>query len=86
MSDLNQIFSLHGRTVFITGAMGHLGKQMTVTLSSLGCNLILTDLPIYKDDQFINQIKSNGINCKFYACDIEIESQRIEILEKISNS
>jgi len=86
MSDINLIFSLHGKTAIITGAMGYLGKRMTSTLADLGCDLILTDLPNSRDNQFISHIKSKGVDCNFYPCDIEVEVQRIKLLEKIKRS
>ena len=41
MKSLQGLFSLEGKTVFITGGAGHLGTAMCESLAELGANIVI---------------------------------------------
>ena len=43
MCTVKTLHDMRGRWVLITGAVGHLGRTISETLSELGANLILVD-------------------------------------------
>ena len=77
--------SLEGRKALITGATGHLGKQISLALAELGAELILTDLP---GDNYQNLLKVfkniNFSNFEIIECDLEDEESRQSLIDSIN--
>ena len=87
MSTINELSDLSGRRAIITGATGGLGKVFADTLAELGADLILVDLPS-SDFQTLSKslIKDWGVNVESHPCDLEVQSQRTDLIEKLMSS
>ncbi len=87
MSTIKELADLSGRRALITGATGGLGKVFADTLAELGSDLILVDLP-NSDFQTLSAglIKDWGVNVESHPCDLEVQSQRTDLIEKLTSS
>lgn len=87
MSTIRELADLSGRRALITGATGGLGKVFADTLAELGSDLILVDLP-NSDFQTLSTdlIKDWGVNVESHPCDLEVQSQRTDLIEKLMSS
>ena len=87
MSTIRELADLSGRRALITGATGGLGKVFADTLAELGSDLILVDLP-NSDFQTLSTdlIKDWGVNVESLPCDLEVQSQRTDLIEKLMSS
>ena len=87
MSTIKELSDLSGRRALITGATGGLGKVFADTLAELGADLILVDLPS-SDFQTLRKslIKDWGVNVESHPCDLEVQSQRTDLIEKLMSS
>jgi len=88
MSDkLNNIFSLHGKVVVITGAAGLLGKKHAEAVAAYGGNPVLLDLLQSKVNSLADElnekykIKSIGLSVDIRE-EKQIEESVLEILQK----
>ena len=87
MSTIKELSDLSGRRALISGATGGLGKVFADTLAELGADLILVDLPS-SDFQTLSKslIKDWGVNVESHPCDLEVQSQRTDLIEKLMSS
>jgi NAD(P)-dependent dehydrogenase (short-subunit alcohol dehydrogenase family) len=87
VSTIKELSNLSGRRALITGATGGLGKVFADTLAELGADLILVDLPS-SDFQTLSKslIKDWGVNVESHSCDLEVQSQRTELIKKLMSS
>jgi NAD(P)-dependent dehydrogenase (short-subunit alcohol dehydrogenase family) len=87
VSTIKELADLSGRRALITGATGGLGKVFADTLAELGSDLILVDLP-NSDFQTLSAglIKDWGVNVESHPCDLEVQSQRTDLIEKLTSS
>jgi NAD(P)-dependent dehydrogenase (short-subunit alcohol dehydrogenase family) len=87
MKTISELISLKGRRALITGAVGGLGQIMASTLAELGADLVLVDRPGV-DFTVQTQALSErwGVNIERYHCDLELPSQRKELIEWINGS
>ena len=84
MTTFSELSNLTGRTALITGATGGLGKVFAETLAELGANLLLVDLPGSDVDTLTQELIHRWqIDVKSFYCDLELSSQRSELIEKI---
>ena len=80
MIKINKLVNLKGKKVLITGASGHLGREIVSTLYGLGATLYLTDiskeaLSIFDKKKYSRIIK--------ITCDLSKESERKQLIKKI---
>lgn len=67
MKTLKDLFSLQGKTVFITGGAGHLGTAMCEALAELGANIVIGSRDQQKGELIANRlsgefdIKASGV-------------------------
>jgi NAD(P)-dependent dehydrogenase (short-subunit alcohol dehydrogenase family) len=81
VTTMKELSNLQGRSALITGAAGHLGKVFADTLAELGSNLILVDLPGSNLEEFSSVMSERwGIRVHTKYCDLEISSQRAELI------
>ena len=81
MTTINQLMSLKGRRVLITGATGGMGKMMADTLAELGAELLLVDRPGTDFETLTEGIKSRwGAKIQSRHCDLEQQSQRADLM------
>jgi NAD(P)-dependent dehydrogenase (short-subunit alcohol dehydrogenase family) len=84
VTTLRELSNLKGRRALITGAGGHLGKVFGDTLAELGANLILVDLPGSNlEEMAARLIKQWGASVSIVYCDLEIQGQRLELIDNV---
>jgi NAD(P)-dependent dehydrogenase (short-subunit alcohol dehydrogenase family) len=64
------LFRLDGRVAFLTGAAGHLGRQMALALGEAGARLILCGRDQAKLDALASELGKQGIGAEALAMDI----------------
>jgi NAD(P)-dependent dehydrogenase (short-subunit alcohol dehydrogenase family) len=87
VTTIKKLSNLTGRRALITGATGGLGKVMADTLAELGANLVLVDR---EGSDFVTLseylTKRWGVKVEYYACDLEQQSQRNELIATLKSS
>jgi len=87
MPRLSELSDMSGRRVLITGAAGHIGRVMAETIAELGGSLILVDRPGADFSAVRSEMaKFSGAECHCLECDLEFETQRIELIESVNDS
>jgi NAD(P)-dependent dehydrogenase (short-subunit alcohol dehydrogenase family) len=56
----DQLFSLEGRTIIVTGASSGLGKGLALAYAKAGANIVLADIDIVKLEELRGEIESLG--------------------------
>lgn len=73
---LNNIFSLKGKTIIITGATGLLGQQHAIAIAAYGGNPVLLDLDVKSVEMLAEKLsKQYSVNATGFAVDITDELQ-----------
>lgn len=74
-----------GKNTLITGSARGLGKEMALTLAKEGCNIIINDIELMKDEAFktVNEIKELGVDSEFVAADVSDFESCKKMAEKI---
>ena len=77
--------SFVGKTVLITGATGHLGREISRAFANLGSNLILIDLyPDPLQEASANLSEVFGVDVSVYACDFSDPEARSTVIDRVS--
>jgi len=63
-------FRLDGRTAFVSGAAGHLGRAMTLVLAEAGAHVIVNGRDESRLKDFEGELKAAGHNCERAAFDV----------------
>lgn len=63
-------FGLRGRTVFISGAAGHLGRAMAIGCAQAGAHVILNGRTAAKLEAFAGELAGQGLSASVAAFDI----------------
>ena len=85
MMNVSKLMSLKDRRALITGANGHIGRVIALTLAELGADLILVDRPGSDYKKLINEItKSYKVDVQTYSCDLGIENDRKKLISTLS--
>lgn len=61
MSNVNEMFSLKGKTAIVSGALGLIGKNHCMALSEAGANVVATDLDEKACDEFAKSLPNPGV-------------------------
>jgi NAD(P)-dependent dehydrogenase (short-subunit alcohol dehydrogenase family) len=81
LQTIQQLMSLTGRSVLLTGAAGNLGKSIALTIAELGGDLILTDLPGSDYSVLSDLIKeTSNVNVEIFDCQLENQKSRQKLL------
>ena len=81
MTNLSKLMSLKGRRALITGANGHIGRVIALTLAELNSDLILVDRPGSDYKKLIDEIVINfNVDVQTYDCDLGNESDRKKLI------
>jgi len=63
-------FGLEGRTVFLSGAAGHLGRAMTIGFAQAGAHVILNGRTVDTLEEFAAELAASGYSASVAAFDI----------------
>ena len=78
--------SLENKNVILTGASGHLGRELVKTLADLKANIILVDKPGTDFSKFYEQVKNNvSPNARQFECDFENQNSRLTLIQQIKS-
>ena len=73
-------FGLQGRTVFISGAAGHLGRAMAIGCAQAGAHIILNGRTAAKLESFADELTRQGLSASVAAFDISDREQADDFL------
>jgi NAD(P)-dependent dehydrogenase (short-subunit alcohol dehydrogenase family) len=74
---MSNVFGLEGRTAFVSGAAGHLGRAMSVALGNAGARLILNGRDAQRLQEFSAELSRLGIAAECACFDVaDVESVR----------
>lgn len=76
MTPISQMMDLHGRIALVTGAAGHIGRAIALTLAELGAELVLVDLPGPQLGAIVAEVATRGTAVDAISCDLERGSER----------
>ena len=76
------LFRLDGRTAFISGAAGHLGRAMTLALASAGAHVIVNGRNGARLKDFEGELASQGFSVERAAFDMA-EPARVRALKRV---
>ena len=86
MKTLKNLSDMSDRRALITGGAGHLGQLMADTLAELGADIILLDLPGSNFSEIQDRlIKKWNTDPQIIACDLELEEDRMSVIDKIKS-
>ena len=84
MLNLSKLMSLKGRRALITGANGHIGRIIALTLAELKADLILVDRPGSDYKKLIKEIKSSfKVNVQSINCDLGSKKDREKLISNL---
>ena len=88
MSDsFKEMFSLHGKTAIVTGALGILGKSFCSGLAEFGANVAVIDLDKDKAEEFAIDLSEHyHIKAKGIRCDVSSPEEVQTMVECVVNS
>jgi NAD(P)-dependent dehydrogenase (short-subunit alcohol dehydrogenase family) len=66
----SRLFRLDGRTVFVTGAAGHLGRAMSIALAQAGARVILNGRTAARLEDLRNELANAGFEASVAAFDV----------------
>ena len=82
MNEKDNFLNFKRRNILITGSSGHIGKNMALTFSDLGANLILTD----KDSAKLKKLKlyilnkNKDLKLHIFKCNLSKDSERKKLI------
>jgi NAD(P)-dependent dehydrogenase (short-subunit alcohol dehydrogenase family) len=86
MKSINNLISLKGRRALVTGATGHIGSQIAMTIAELGGDLILVDKPLSSYDNLLDKLNTNfDVDILCIDCELEKANSRSELILKVAN-
>ncbi len=84
MVNLSNLMSLKGRRALITGANGHIGRIIALTLAELKADLILVDRHGSDYKELINEITNNfKVDVQTHDCDLGIQNDRKKLISTL---
>lgn len=86
MKSLNQLVSMRGRRVLITGGAGNIGAKVAETFAELGAHVVLCDQKQSDLQVVSDHLKSHWSDCDVdcVECDLEDESSRIALAQTLN--
>lgn len=87
MKTLAEQSNLKGRVALITGASGQLGRVFALTLAELGADLFLVDMDFKQLESLKIELSEKWATNSFViSCDLENQSERLDIIERVMAS
>jgi NAD(P)-dependent dehydrogenase (short-subunit alcohol dehydrogenase family) len=82
---LSNLLDMTGRVAVVTGAAGELGRVISQTLSELGAELVLVDLPHSTVDALPERLAHAGRpTARVMHCDLEQREQRTDLIRRLN--
>ena len=87
MKTIQELISLKGRRILLTGATGNIGKHIAITIAELGGDLVLTDIPGSDYSRLTKLIKEiSNVNVESFDCQLEDEESRNRLVSHINGN
>ena len=80
-NEYNKMFSLNDKKILLIGGFGLLGKEIAITLSKLGANILVLDS--FNDKKTLSNFKKKRLKIKFLKFDCEKLNQAEKQIKKI---
>ena len=78
--------ALENQNVMLTGASGHLGRELVKTLADLNANIIMVDKPSTEFSEFYKHVKNNvSPKALHFECDFENQDSRLTLIKQIKS-
>ena len=81
-SFLHSLFSLSGKTIFVTGAPGHLCSAICLGYLKAGANVVASDIRFHKAAEFCSSLPEFEGNLLPLHCDVTSKQSLTEALER----
>lgn len=82
---MNNIFDLTGKKAIVTGASSGLGVQFAKALAGQGADVAILARRIDRLQTLAEEINAMGVKCLPIQCDVTVESQIEEAVNKVAN-
>lgn len=79
--DINNRFSLEGKTILVTGASSGIGRQIAITCSEMGATLFITARNEQRLKETLSQLKGSGH--RYYCADITQKEQLVNMVQSL---
>jgi NAD(P)-dependent dehydrogenase (short-subunit alcohol dehydrogenase family) len=77
----NQLFSVEGKTIVITGGTGILGSVMAKNMAAAGAHVIILGRRAEAGDGLVNDIKKTGGKASFFKTDV-LDKENLQAVKK----
>lgn len=68
--EIDNLFSLHGKTAIVTGAGGGIGRGCALTLAAAGARVVVSDISRKAADAVAREIRDSGGEAEATVCDV----------------
>lgn len=83
---LADLMNLAGRRALVTGATGHIGRLMVITLAEMGADLVLVDRPGSTFRELVGEVASiRAVKVESVPCDLEDSREREKLVESVTS-
>lgn len=82
---LDEKWSLRDRGVLVTGAAGHIGREMCHTFAERGADIILADLNLSGLQSLAAELEQYKVKTFLHAVDLEDEQQRVGMIRAVKD-
>jgi NAD(P)-dependent dehydrogenase (short-subunit alcohol dehydrogenase family) len=87
LKTIQELMSLTGKRILLTGATGNIGKYIAITIAELGGDLVLTDMPGSDYSELIKLIKeTSDVNVESIDCQLEKDASRSRLVSYLKDS
>lgn len=84
--DVSKFFSLHGKHILVTGAAGHVGRELCAHLVADGCTVFAVDRDTDALARHVAAIDRDQSAILPMACDLGEESQRTGLVDQLNKA
>jgi NAD(P)-dependent dehydrogenase (short-subunit alcohol dehydrogenase family) len=85
MKSISQLLDMHNRSALITGACGGLGAVFSETISELGGDIFLVDIPGSNFTELTQKLNKYDNKVVCLECNLESEEDRIKLIKTVKS-